>query len=203
MSKTSITEKSGMSFDFNCPRLQFTFRKETKDVAVYEVLTTMGSNDLRHLTVLPGGDRLSLLFGYPRILSSERFSRKVLEHVGITYDTNLALVVQRATQVGHEINTRFEPHETLLDGEPQVIQLPFKCLEGPVADGDITWFRWYKGKQDDVEYKGRMHKQFYNVLIFHVKSDHTYVAEKKKQHTATLDDSEDSDMDTQQEDPDL
>lgn len=200
ISKASINERAGMNFDFISPKLQFTYRNNTKDLAVYEVLTTMGSNELRHVTVLPGGDRVSLLFGYPRLLSTERFNRKVLEHVGIKYDSNLAQVTQRSTQVGHQINTLYEPHETLLDGEPQIIPLPFKCLEGPIPDGDITWFRWYKGKKEDVEYKGSMHKQFFNVMIFHTISQHTYIAEKKDQHQAVLDDSEDSDIDQEQDD---
>lgn len=88
---------------------------------------------------------------------------------------------------------------------PKLSSCPSSVSKGlfPMETSPVTWFRWYKGKQNNVEYKGRMHKQFYNVLIFHVKSDHTYVAEKKTQHTATLDDSEDSDMDAQQDPDDL
>jgi hypothetical protein len=94
----------GLSQSF--AKLHFTFREGAKDVAIYEVLA-IDQSLLRHIKVLPGGQKLSILFGYPRELASERASRKILDRLGIKYNPNHICVQSHSSQVGHYINSNF------------------------------------------------------------------------------------------------
>ncbi len=190
LSKTSLKDNSdGTNFSQSFAKLHFTFREGAKDVAIYEVLTISDSSMLRHCKVLPGGQKLSILFGYPRELASERASRKILTLLGIQYDTTLARVTSRSSQVGHFINSKFEHTEEQLEGVPQIINLPFKCVEGSLPGGDVTWLKWRK-KGRSVQYNGVLHQQFYDIMLVKVISQHSYAVELGEQANHVLDDSD-------------
>ncbi len=74
LSSTSLNYH-GTNFSQSFAKLHFTFREGAKDVAIYEVLA-IDQSLLHHVKVLPGGQKLSILFGYPRELASERASRR-------------------------------------------------------------------------------------------------------------------------------
>jgi hypothetical protein len=189
MSKASLKDDSGRTdFSFNFPKLLYTCRSGNKDVAFYEFLTVAGPELMRHVKVLQGGTKMSLLFGYPRDLASERASKKFLASIGITYDGSLARVSARSSQVGHLVNTTFEHSDELLEGTPQVVSLPFACVEGEVSGGDIKWFKWYK--KEKVKFDGKNHKQFYDILLVKLTSQKTYATEREDADQHILDDSE-------------
>ena len=101
-----------------------------------------------HCKVFPGSQKLPILFGYPHELASERASRKILALLGIQYDNTLAHTTSRSTQVGHFIISKFEHTEEQLEGDPQVNNMPFKCIEGSLPGGDVTW--WSGAKRVEV-----------------------------------------------------
>jgi hypothetical protein len=103
------------------------------------MLSLVGPDCLRHYKVLPGGQQLSVLFGYPQSLAYGRASRKFFEAGGTAFNTNLAHVTASATQVEHVVSSTFDLEETLLDGDPQVIDSPFKCEEGLVETVQKGW----------------------------------------------------------------
>ena len=47
------------------PKFSITAAEDDKDVAFIELLAVSGKSLLRHCKVLSGGDKLSVLFGYP------------------------------------------------------------------------------------------------------------------------------------------
>ena len=188
LSKTSLKDNSdGTNFSQSFAKLHFTFREGAKDVAIYEVILISDSSMLCHY--LPGGQKLSILFGYPRELASERASRKILTLLGIQYDTTLARVTSRSSQVGHFINSKFEHTEEQLEGVPQIINLPFKCVEGSLPGGDVTWLKWHK-KGRSVQYNGVLHQQFYDIMLVKVISQHSCAVELGEQANHVLDDSD-------------
>jgi hypothetical protein len=92
-----------------------------------------------------------------------------LEAGGTAFDPNLARITARATQVEHVVNSTFDSEETLLDGDPQVIDLPFKCEEGPLSGENAAWLNWCK-KGGSVQYGGHQHQQFFNIFQIKVVS---------------------------------
>ena len=201
MSKLNLTEKKGSGTSF---KLQYEVREGNKQVAYYEMLTCVGSDFLRHCKVLPGGMKLSVLFGYPRALASERASRKILEAEGIAYNPDLARVAARATQVEHVVNNLYDLEEDILDGEPQVVDLKFKCEEGPLTGRRVSWFKWRK-KGGNVTVDGRVHMQYYDIMIIKVVSQETFTTGRENSTEYTLVDSENSsdEENNMEDDPNL
>jgi hypothetical protein len=138
---------------------------------------------------LPRGTQLSLLlFGYPRVLASERAYKKFLNQARVPYDPNLARVVAHSSQVTHFVNKNFEESATQLDGDPQVVNLPFKCPEGDVPSDPMIWVNWLIEKY--VRYKNTQHKQFINIMIVRLNSVASYAMECQDQEKVALSDSE-------------
>ena len=54
---------------------------------------------------MDGGTSLSILFGYPKVFTSERCHKKLLATQGIAYDTNSGHVVACSSQVTHFVTS--------------------------------------------------------------------------------------------------
>jgi len=184
-------DADGMSFTILLPKTKYEFREGRKDVVMFEFTSLLPPECLRHCKVLPGGKQLSLLFGFPRELTSARAGRKLLEANGTNYNMDLAQVTARATQVEHHVNSRYDTEDPNCDGDPQVIKLPFVCEEGPLTGVNLSWHKWRK-KGGRVEYHGRLHEQFYNLLEIKIVSQHMYTSGPEASVHHTLADSDDS-----------
>ena len=170
------------------PKFSITAAEDDKDVAFIELLAVSGKSLLRHCKVLSGGDKLSVLFGYPRELASERANKKFLKSIGVTYSESLTRVAARSTQVGHDVNTNYDHQDKLLEGDPQLISLPFKCIVGGVPGPDMAWFKWYKGEK--VKVGDKEHKQFYDVMLIKVVSQASYAEEYQSAEEHIMSDSD-------------
>jgi hypothetical protein len=190
LEKSNLKEvDDGTSFTIVLPKAKYVFREGRKDVVMFEFVSLLPPECLRHCKVLPGGKHLSVLFGFPRELTSGRAGRKLLEAKGIIFNANLAQVTARATQVEHHVNTNFDNQDPLCDGDPQVIKLPFVCEEGPVTGANLSWNKWRK-KGSRVEFRNAWHDQFYDLLELKIVSQHTYTNGHEESVHNTLDDSD-------------
>ena len=198
----------GTSFSMTAPKFVYEVREGNKLVAYYELLSVVGPELLRHCKVLPGGLKLSVLFGVPRALVSERASRKILAAEGIAFDANHARVIARATQVEHVVNSTYELEEDILEGDPQVVSLNFKCEEGPLNGDRVKWIKWRK-KGGRVMIDGRAHQQYYDIMIMKVVSQETYKTGRVAANQYTLEDNDntsdscDEEEDNNEEDEDM
>ena len=189
LAKTSIN----CAFSYSCPKVLFTCRDGNKDAAVFELHAPLPKEYMKHVKVLPGGMKLSVLFGYPKVLASERAHRKMLAMQGINYDPNLARVAARSSQVTHLVFSKFGESEDHIEGEPQIVPLRFKCPEGHVTSENILWMSWPIEKT--VLYKNARHKQFLNIMAIKLNSERTYATERAEQNEVVLEDSEESEDD--------
>ena len=181
---------SNCDFSFQCPKLMFTCRDRNRSACVFEMLSALPSDWLKHCKVLPGGNQLSILFGYPRVLASERCHRKLITQNGNVFDEHSARAMARSTQVTHFVESNHPDHPTMIDGDPQVLNLPFTCVEGEVPGANLCWVAWPTDKI--VTYRNRDHKQFLNILCIKLESIHTFAVARERVHEAVIDDSEES-----------
>jgi hypothetical protein len=72
---------------------------------------------------------------------------------------------------------------------PQIINLPFKCVEGTLSGGNAMWMMWHK-KGGAVEFNNRLHEQFFHILTVWCESQHTYAVESERTVQHVLDDSD-------------
>ena len=128
LSKTSLSS-NGISFTYLCPTLRFTCRDGDKDAALYEFHTPLPQQFLRHCKVIDGGMKLSILFGFPRVLTTEKAHKKVLGTEGIMYDPNLARVAARSSQVTHFSTATMTPLSTSLKETLKFVSCPSSALK--------------------------------------------------------------------------
>jgi hypothetical protein len=195
LSKTRL-ETPHCDFTFLCPKLMFTCRDENKNACVIELLSPLPGDHLKHCKVLPGGKQLSILFGYPKILASERCHRKQIQQSAEVYSAGSARVMARSTQVTHFVEFNYADGNNTVEGTPQIVDLPFLCLEGEVPAENIMWITWPTDRY--VTYRNADHKQFLNILNVKVTSIHTFAVARGSVREHVLDDSEEEDEDQQQ-----
>ena len=191
LGRTSLKDH-GTNFSQSFARLHFTFREGAKDLAIYEVLA-IDQSLLRHVKVLPGGQKLSIMFEYPQKLASKRASRMILDRLGTEYNPNHIPVQSGSSQVGHYINSNFKEHKDQLEGDPQIIKLPFKCIEWAHSGNNAMWMKRRK-KGGDLDFNNCHHEHFSTQLV-RVESSHTYAVESTQDVEHVLDDSDASSVD--------
>ena len=196
LAKTKI--ENGNVFTYRCPKVMFTCRDGNRDAAVLEFHAPLPKQYLRHCKVLDGGTSLSILFGYPKVFSSERCHKKLLATQGIAYDTNSGHVLACSSQVTHFVMSNYDEGADKIDGEPQVCKLPFKCPEGYVASEDMIWLNWPTDRY--IPYKGSEHKQFLTIMAIKLNSVATYAVQRGKHQEVVLSDSESESEDHQNND---
>jgi hypothetical protein len=195
LSKTRLANPH-CDFSMHCPKLMFTCRDENKNACVIELLSPLPGDHLKHCKVLPGGKQLSILLGYPKVLASERCHRKQIQQSGEVYSAASARVMARSTQVTHYMEFNFADGNSTVEGTPQIVDLPFLCMEGEVPAENIMWIAWPTDRY--VTYRNADHKQFLNILNVKVISIHTFAVARGSVREHVLDDSEESDDDQQQ-----
>ena len=63
--------------------------------------------------------------------------------LGSTWDPAHVRVAARSQQIMHMVNKTFPPYcEKVIEDAPQVIDLPFKCIEGDLI---VNWCYWAEG----------------------------------------------------------
>ena len=185
-------------FSFRCPKLMFTCRDENKNACVIELLSALPGEYLKHCKVMPGGQQLSVLYGYTKVLAGERCHRKQITQSGEAYNEASARVLARSTQVTHFVEYNFAENPIMVDGTPQIVDLPFPCIEGEVPSEATMWIAWPTDRF--VNYRGAAHKQFLNILIIKVLSIQTYATERGNVTEHVLDDSEEEEEQDEMED---
>jgi hypothetical protein len=78
----------------------------------------------------------------------------------------------------------------MIDGDPQVLNLPFTCVEGEVPGVNLCWVAWPTDKI--ITYRNRDHKQFLNIFCIKLDSIHTFAVARERVSEAVLNDSEES-----------
>jgi hypothetical protein len=110
-------------------------------------------------------------------------------------------VLASSSQIGHFINSNFKDTDDELDGEAQIINLPFKCVEGTLSGGNAMWLMLRK-KGGAVEFNNRRRKQFFHILTVRCESQHTYAVESERHVQHVLDDSDASSIEGPSDDGD-
>jgi hypothetical protein len=110
--------------------------------------------------------------------------------MGVDYNPSHIRVLACSSQIGHFINSNFKDTDIKLDGEPQIINLPFKCVEGTLSGGNAMWMMWHK-KGGALEFNNCHHGQFFHIpTVRRCESQHTYAVESERRVQHVLDDSD-------------
>jgi hypothetical protein len=89
---------------------------------------------LKYCRVLPGGRQVGFLIAMPKHFTSQSALR---DEIGIhLFDPDSAIALAHAQQVAHFVSKTYPGREDFIPGNPQVIDLPFKCGEG---DLKVKW----------------------------------------------------------------
>ena len=99
--------------------------------------------------------------------------------MGDSFSETSARNQARSQQVTHYVNQKYPAREKTIEGDPQIINLPFKCIEGDLI---AEWGSWAEGRErfHGQRYK---HQQFSVLLSFKVTSVGNYTEEYKNQDT--------------------
>ena len=87
--------------------------------------------------MLPGGQNLSILFEYPKELASERISRKILDRLSMSTIPTISM----SDPPQAKLATILTLQEDGLEGDPQIIDSPFKCIEGALSRNNAMWMK--------------------------------------------------------------
>lgn len=131
---------------------------------------------LRMAKVLPGGTRFGLLMGSPKWFFEEGY---LITQLGVHYDENSARVQSREATVVQPIRKLASGMNRFVPGDVQVVDLPFKCVEGDYAP---NWGSWRTRDMEDVEIPNAdpalpptIHIQFQRSVTFELVSVHDKV----------------------------
>jgi hypothetical protein len=99
--------------------------------------------------------------------------------MGVDYNTESDCVQARAQQVTHHVTTNYLEKDSIM-GDPQVIDLPFRCLEGEVE----TNFLYSPVQMPKFKGVKHSHQQFAIFLAFKEQSAEDYKEEFVNTSTA-------------------
>jgi hypothetical protein len=85
--------------------------------------------------------------------------------MGVNYNTESACVQEHTQQVTHHVTTNYPEKDGIME-DPQVIDLPFRCLEGEVE----TNFLYSPVQMPKFKGVKHSHQQFAIFLAFKVQS---------------------------------
>ena len=163
MSALALTLKLDHGFKF--PTYPYSYREGNKQVIKVDTFAMCnGPESLVHAKVLPGGRRLSWLFGSPRWFAEADTLRR---QMGNDYHEDHVQVQARLSQVTYPVARSQNARKTLMEGEAQIVELPFKCIEGDIRP---KWGQW-----DKMGQRINRHKKFLISMTLKVTSEYSYV----------------------------
>lgn len=169
-------------FDFRCPYVPYHHKKDNKHIIWFDVhAPALPKHFLRYARVLPGGQELAWLFGFPKWWSDEITLKK---QMGSSWDKNSNRVQARAQQVTHYVAKKYPSRDEWIEGTPQIVRLPFKCVEGDVT---ITWGLW----PTNMPVVGKM-KQYLPTVTMMVTSVDDYAGGKEEEEVFVYDSDDES-----------
>lgn len=177
-------------FSYHCPVIPVHYKKGVKHLIKYDVMyPSVNSACLKYCRVLPGGKQVAFLIAMPRWPTSEAFLKEELKG---SWHADDALVQARSQQITHFVNKTIPARENFISGNPQIIDLPFKCVEGDVK------VSWYYSPLVMPKIKGRKnsHQQFSIVMQFSVESLDQYARDFKNNDFEMVGSFSESDEDT-------
>ncbi len=109
----------------------------------------------------------------------------------INWDESHHRVQARAQQVTHLVNKKYSHRDRWIEGEPEVVDLPFKCVEG---DLNVTWGYWPNKMK-----KIARHQQFLPSMTIKVVSVENYATQLEEEVFAVYSDDDNDDNDDENE----
>lgn len=143
-------------------------RAGSKDIIHYHFqVVNIPKDHLISSKVLPGGMQFEVQFGCPEWFFEEGFLEKILHPA---YDPNHARVITSHASVVQKVRKTKGTHAKMVVGPPQIINLPFRCIEGDVTP---YWGQWQtNGMPQFADEHGVFHTQFQLTVSFSLTSVH-------------------------------
>ncbi len=142
--------------------------------------------------VLKGGFQLAFLMAVPKWFYEEFYSQKQMGH---EYDLRHAGVQARSRQVIQPIRQEFQSLDDYHVGEPQVLNLPFWCIEGDYAP---RWGSWSTKGMERVD----GHKQYQKCISIRIISVMDWLARVDEQEDVVYDHANNNDKYDEEDDND-
>ncbi len=128
------------SFSYKFPMTWNTAIDGTKEIVYLDFQSVnLPPNFLRMAKVLPGGTRFGLLMGSPRWFYEEGY---LMAQLGNNFNENDARVQSRNATVVQPVRRMASGSDRFQVGDMQIVNLPFKCVEGDYAP---QWGDWRTG----------------------------------------------------------
>lgn len=191
LSKMSLT-KLKPNFTYELPFVPFDYKENNKHVIEFHAsYPSIPIERLKYCRVLPGGRQVALLVLFPRWATGKKL---LALQMGKSYSQDSARVQAHAQQVTHYVTTN-HPEKDGIMGDPQVIDLPFRCVEGEVE----TNFFYSPVEMPKLKGQKHSHQQFAIFINFKVQSAEDYKEEfsskAKEEFLGTFQESDDDDDD--------
>ena len=192
LSKMSLT-KLKPNFTYELPFVPFDYKENNKHVIEFHAsYPSIPIERLKYCRVLPGGRQVALLVLFPRWATGKKL---LALQMGKSYSQDSARVQAHAQQVTHYVTTN-HPEKDGIMGDPQVIDLPFRCVEGEVE----TNFFYSPVEMPKLKGQKHSHQQFAIFINFKVQSAEDYKEEfsskAKEEFLGTFQESDDDEFGT-------
>ncbi len=173
--KVSLKKIKHYDLSYRFPMQLYTAQDGTKEI-VYLSFQVMNlpKSFLRMAKVLPGGMKFGLLMGSPKWFFEEGF---LVSALGGDWNEDHARVQSRNASVVQAIRRSVSGLERFLPGDVQVIDLPFKCIEG---EHTPQWGDWCTHDMEDIVQANPggpdvNHTQFQKTVSFLLVSQHDHL----------------------------
>ena len=191
--KAAPRQMSYYSLNWTFPYQLYTVVEGSKEIVYADFLcANLPKNYVKMARVLKGGYQLSFLMAVPKWFYEEFYSQK---QMGPEYDLRHACVQARSKQVIQPIRREFQSLDEFHLGEPQVLNLPFQCIEG---DYSPRWGSWSTKGMDRVD----GHKQYQKCISIRIVSVTDWLARVDEQEDVVYGHANDNDESDGSEDND-
>ena len=169
---TALASSANYSCTYTFPWSRHREKDGVKDIVHLEFqLCNLPTSYLRLAKVLPGGMKFATCMAAPKWFFEEGYLRTVM---GNDWSEDHARVQSRNEMVIQPIRMRTSGLEHWVMGEAQVLDLPFKCIEGDVVP---HWGNWCTAGVEDITVTDEMgdqevHMQYQCTMSFCLVSVH-------------------------------
>ena len=187
--KSAPRQVTYYSLNWSFPYQIYSVVEGSKEIIYADFLcANLPKSYVKMAKVLRGGFQLAFLMAVPKWFYDEFYSKK---QMGQEYDERHARVQARSRQVIQPVRREFQSLDEFHLGEPQVLNLPFQCIEGDYAP---RWGSWSTKGMERVD----GHKQYQKCVTIRIISVSDWLARVDEQedviygHANDNDDSDDS-----------
>jgi hypothetical protein len=172
LENTTLASSANYSCTYVFPWSQHREKDGVKDIVHVEFQTAnLPTSYLRLAKVLPGGMKFATCMAAPKWFFEEGYLRTLM---GADWSEDHARVQSRNEMVIQPIRMRTSGLERWVMGEAQVLDLPFKCIEGDVVP---HWGNWRTAGVEDITVTDEMgnqvvHMQYQRTMSFRLVSMH-------------------------------